>query len=88
MNEMKVSGLYIYPIKSLGAISLPSSVIDEKGLKHDRRFMLIDENGKFISQRTLPRLIRFHLSFLPDQRGIEILDKVSHLRKKLSFTST
>ena len=88
MNEMKVSGLYIYPIKSLGAISLPSSVIDEKGLKHDRRFMLIDENGKFISQRTLPGLIRFHLSFLPDQSGIEILDKVSHLRKKLSFTST
>ncbi|MHA8051320.1 MOSC domain-containing protein [Aquirufa sp. ROCK-SH2] len=86
MNEMKVSGLYIYPIKSLGAISLPSSVIDEKGLKHDRRFMLIDENGKFISQRTLPSLIRFHLSFLPDQSGIEILDKVSHLRKKLSFT--
>ncbi|MFM6948326.1 MAG: MOSC domain-containing protein [Aquirufa sp.] len=88
MNEMKVSGLYIYPIKSLGAISLPSSVIDEKGLKHDRRFMLIDENGKFISQRTLPGLIRFHLSFLPDQSGIEILDKVSHLRKKLSFTPT
>ena len=86
MNITKISGLYIYPIKSLGAISIQTSFIDAKGLKYDRRFMLVDRNGKFISQRTFPHLIRFHLSFLPDQSGIEILDKVSHLRKKLSFT--
>jgi uncharacterized protein YcbX len=85
MNQPKVSALYIYPIKSLGPISLDSSQIDTLGLKNDRRFMLIDANGQFISQRTFPGLIRFHLSI--NQKGeIEILDKVSHLRKILRHT--
>jgi uncharacterized protein YcbX len=85
MNQPKVSALYIYPIKSLGPISLDSSHIDALGLKNDRRFMLVDANGQFISQRTFPGLVRFHLSI--NQKGeIEILDKVSHLRKILSYT--
>ena len=85
MNQPKVSALYIYPIKSLGPISLDSSHIDALGLKNDRRFMLVDPNGQFISQRTFPGLVRFHLSI--NQKGeIEILDKVSHLRKILSYT--
>lgn len=84
MNPLKVTGLYIYPIKSLGPLSLQKTAIDAKGLVNDRRFMLIDGEGKFISQRTLPSLIRFHLSFLSNG-GVEILDKVSHLRKNLNF---
>lgn len=84
MNPLKVTGLYIYPIKSLGPLSLQKTAIDAKGLVNDRRFMLIDGEGKFISQRNLPSLIRFHLSFLSNG-GVEILDKVSHLRKNLNF---
>lgn len=84
MNPLEVTALYIYPIKSLGPLSLEKSTIDAKGLLYDRRFMLVDSNGKFISQRTIPSLIRFHLSFLTNG-GIEILDKISHLRKNLSF---
>jgi hypothetical protein len=48
---MKVTGLYIYPIKSISGISLSSSVVMERGLQYDRRWMLVDENNKFISQR-------------------------------------
>ena len=48
--------IYIYPIKSSGPISLTSSVVEEKGLQFDRRYMLIDENGKFITGRTHPQL--------------------------------
>jgi uncharacterized protein YcbX len=84
MNNLQVSGIYIYPIKSLGALSLQSSNVEVLGLENDRRFMLVDSNGKFISQRTMPGLIRFNLSF-NQNGGIEILDKVSHLRKNLSF---
>lgn len=53
---MKVSQLIIYPIKSLGGVSLPTSEITDRGLKFDRRWMLIDETGKFISQRTVSQL--------------------------------
>lgn len=49
---MTISELLIYPIKSLGAISVTETVVEGKGLRYDRRFMLVDPNGDFITQRT------------------------------------
>lgn len=49
---MTLSELRIYPIKSLGGISVPEAVIEEKGFQHDRRFMLVEPDGQFITQRT------------------------------------
>ena len=49
---MTISELRIYPIKSLGGISVTEVVVEEKGFRHDRRFMLVDPNGKFMTQRT------------------------------------
>lgn len=49
-----VSDLYIHPIKSLGAIQTSSFQIDACGPALDRRIMLIDPNGKFITQRQSP----------------------------------
>lgn len=56
---MQVSNLYIYPIKSLGAISLQQSKIDRFGLQHDRRWMLVDEDGQFVTQRRHAELCFF-----------------------------
>lgn len=53
---MKVSQLFVYPIKSLGGVSLKSAEITDRGLKFDRRWMLIDESDRFISQRTASQL--------------------------------
>ncbi len=53
---MKISGIYIYPIKSLKGISLESSVVEKRGLKFDRRWMLVDENGDFFTQREFPKM--------------------------------
>ncbi|HTL07836.1 MAG TPA: MOSC N-terminal beta barrel domain-containing protein [Chitinophagaceae bacterium] len=51
---LTVSELYIYPIKSLGGIAVKSAKLTSRGLEHDRRMMLVDENNVFLSQRTLP----------------------------------
>lgn len=51
---MKLSAISKYPVKSLKAISLLSTVIDDFGIVNDRRWMLVDENGKFITQRKHP----------------------------------
>jgi uncharacterized protein YcbX len=51
-----LSGLYVYPIKSMGGIPLETSEVDERGLRRDRRWMLVDEENVFISQRELPRM--------------------------------
>jgi uncharacterized protein YcbX len=59
---MEITGLFIYPIKSMGGISLKSSTIEMRGLKYDRRWMLVDENNRFLSQREHPFLSRFSLA--------------------------
>lgn len=62
MKELTLSEIWIYPVKSLGGIRLSSSKVMEKGLLYDRRFMLADENGKFMTQRVYPKMALFKLS--------------------------
>jgi hypothetical protein len=52
MSKYTLTHINIYPIKSLGGISLQSSEVEERGLKYDRRWMLVDESDKFITQRS------------------------------------
>ena len=51
-----LTGLYVYPLKSARGIALERAAIDERGIEHDRRWMVVDEHGVFVSQRTHPRL--------------------------------
>jgi MOSC domain-containing protein len=51
-----LSGLHVYPIKSCGGIAIEEWEVDERGLRHDRRWMLVDEAGRFMSQRRFPRM--------------------------------
>jgi uncharacterized protein YcbX len=53
---MKISDIIHYPVKSLSANHLKSSEVHERGLKDDRRFMLIDKSNTFVSQRKFPML--------------------------------
>lgn len=56
MDELYLQNIYIYPIKSLGGISLSESQVVETGLEHDRRWMLTDKKGNFLSQRTFAQM--------------------------------
>jgi uncharacterized protein len=56
---LRLSEIYIYPVKSLGGIRLEKAEITDRGLQYDRRWMLIDENNRFISQREYPQLALF-----------------------------
>ncbi|MBK6930219.1 MAG: MOSC domain-containing protein [Saprospirales bacterium] len=51
-----LTGLYVYPIKSLGGIALAEAQLEARGLQYDRRWMLVDDAGKFLSQREQPGL--------------------------------
>lgn len=53
---MHLSGLFLYPVKSLGGFSVPSATVDALGLVGDRRFLVVDETGRFLTQRALPRM--------------------------------
>lgn len=53
---MKIQDIYIYPIKSLGGIRLEEAEVLTKGFRWDRRWMLVDLSGMFLSQRTIHRM--------------------------------
>ena len=61
---MKVSQLYIYPIKALGGIAISSVNITDRGFENDRRWMLIDENNRFISQREIAEMSLLQVEIL------------------------
>lgn len=56
MAKINLSALSIYPLKSAKAINLTSCNVGEMGLEHDRRFVISDMQGQFITGRTQPRI--------------------------------
>lgn len=62
MDSIQVSEIWIYPVKSLGGIRLERSAVLPKGLAYDRRWMLIDGKGRFLSQREIPLMSRFQVT--------------------------
>ena len=59
-TEFDVTGtiarLFIYPVKSCAGIEVQEAVLTETGLVLDRAWMVVDAQGHFLTQRTLPRM--------------------------------
>jgi uncharacterized protein YcbX len=72
---MFLSHLYIYPIKSLGGVELAEAVVTDRGLAFDRRWMLVDEQEHFLSQRQLPELALFSIEIGDD--ALKVLHRPS-----------
>ncbi|MEP5612163.1 MAG: MOSC N-terminal beta barrel domain-containing protein [Cyclobacteriaceae bacterium] len=58
-----VSGIYIYPIKSLQGIEVSEGEVLERGFKHDRRWMIVDAENQHVTQRTHPQLSKIKIKF-------------------------
>ncbi len=54
---MKLTDIYIYPVKSLGGIRLEQARVEPQGLAHDRKWMIVDaEEYKHLTQRQVPQM--------------------------------
>jgi uncharacterized protein YcbX len=51
-----IAGLFVYPVKGCRGIALSSARVTERGLEHDREWMVVDTAGRFVTQRSEPRL--------------------------------
>lgn len=51
-----ISRLFVYPVKSCAGIAVQEALLTETGLDLDRAWMVVDADGVFLSQRTLPRM--------------------------------
>jgi uncharacterized protein YcbX len=58
-----VSEIHIYPIKSCRGVSVDAAVVGPRGLEGDRRYMLVDAKGRFLSQREHPRMAQISVAF-------------------------
>jgi len=54
--DLRLSSLFVHPVKSCAGIALDESLLIETGLEFDRAWMVVDETGGFVSQRELPRM--------------------------------
>lgn len=65
-----LSALHIFPVKSCAPLSLESASVEPRGLRHDRRWLVTDETGTFLTGRQMPRLTR--LRVVPDGEALVV----------------
>ncbi|MCB2377699.1 MOSC domain-containing protein [Hymenobacter sp. BT635] len=66
-TPLVLSDLYIYPVKSLGGIRVTEAVVEPRGLRHDRRWLIVDERNQFMTQRQTAEMAL--LNVLPAYNG-------------------
>lgn len=54
--QARIARLFIYPVKSCAGIEVSEALLTETGLDLDRAWMVVDEQGEFVTQREAPRL--------------------------------
>ena len=56
MSPPLLSEIYIYPVKSFSGVKVDTWEVDKKGLRYDRKWMVVDGKNQFLTQRKLPRM--------------------------------
>ena len=51
-----LAALHVYPVKSCRGVAVEEARLTEAGLEHDREWMIVTPDGRFVTQRELPRL--------------------------------
>jgi hypothetical protein len=78
--SITVSSLHVYPVKGMKGIEVPEARATERGLAHDRRWMVVDLAGEFFTQRSHPKLATVWTELLegalelsaPDAGSVEV----------------
>lgn len=65
-----LSHINVFPIKSCAPLTPDHAVVEKRGLRGDRRWMIVDDAGKFITARKHPRLVLIRAVF---DRGAVLL---------------
>ena len=67
---MRVAGLNIYPVKGMRAVGVERARLQRRGLESDRRWVVVDATGKFITQRSHQRMAT--IAARPSARGLAL----------------
>ena len=69
---VRLASIHIYPMKAARAVDLDESVVEPWGLAGDRRWLLVDEDGRFVSQREEPSLARVVVTYGPGTTSVSV----------------
>lgn len=70
-----LTAINLYPIKSCGRVPVTSGVVEARGLQGDRRYMLVDGNGRFVTQRAHPAMAFIQVTRCGDRLRVEAPDR-------------
>jgi uncharacterized protein YcbX len=73
---LQISELYIYPIKSLAGIPLKKARVTPTGFEYDRRWLLVDENNCFITQREFHQMALLQVAI--EEGGLSVTHKLNN----------
>lgn len=66
MTSLFLSSITVYPVKSLAGINVTQWAVTKTGLQFDRKWMLVDTAGQFLSQRKLPAMALINTALTDD----------------------
>jgi uncharacterized protein YcbX len=72
--SLTVSELNIYPVKGLKGIALDEARATARGLENDRRWMVVDAQGSFLTQRHVPKMATVWTELFDDALALSAPD--------------
>jgi hypothetical protein len=63
-----LAALHVYPVKSCRGLALEEARLLDAGLEHDREWMIVTPEGRFVTQREEPRLATIEVAL--DRRAL------------------
>jgi uncharacterized protein YcbX len=70
--DVRLSGLFVYPVKSCRGVAVQNARLDVMGLELDRRFMVVNERGEFHTQRDLPQMATIATEIAGDRLRLRV----------------
>ena len=74
MENLKVSQINIYPVKSCAGLAFQSAHVVDTGFEYDRQWMVVDGEGKFITQRQYAKMSLVKTSLIDNGVRLEAPD--------------
>lgn len=71
----RIASLHVYPVKSCRGIALEHARLTPTGIEHDREWMVTTPQGRFVTQRELPRLAVVGTALTPEQLVLTAPDR-------------
>ena len=84
MTAPVLASLHCYPIKSVGGFAMQEARLTDRGFEHDRRWMLVDAVGRFLTQRELPSMACLRTE--PGPEGFTVIDRRDEEHLSLPWT--